>query len=567
MPDDVEARLGVRELVVAVRRHGAAGVQVGVDQRRERARRLDAVVELEAQLAQQRQVGPEAGGDDHLVGTSRRVAVVADQRPSRPDARVVEAGDELDRAVVDEAADRRAERAARGQPVVAAAAEVQSAARAADRPDDPVPGRFAQRDEVEHGVDGRVAAAGHQHALARVARAVARRARRGCRRRSGRRARARPRPGRPPAPSGFGRVHVPEASITARASSAARRRRASTTTERRVGAAGVLDLVDAGRVTPTTRARAQAPAIPGARPAARGSARRARRRSGGRRPAAPASPWPRGARRRRVGVEPPGREQADVAPLADAAPTASPASRTSGSRPRASRWAAAARPTGPAPMTATGSWGRGDHGRPREDIECSRCRERSRAPISRFFDIVVWRDRTSRWSVLCSARPARSSPSQARPRSSSASSRRSPIATGSRSSTAFCPSAAKRSACATSRLCSTLKQSTVSYHLKQLLDAGIVAREKRGSYAYYTLKSRRHRAHPRAARLHRLRLTRVAAPAVSGARLVVRDAAAPVELDVTAVEQQLAQLPAGALHREPSCPTSSGRAVRPRRPG
>ena len=32
-----------------------------------------------------------------------------------------------------------------------------------------------------------------------------------------------------------------------------------------------------------------------------------------------------------------------------------------------------------------------------------------------------------------------------------------------------------------------LKQSTVSYHLKQLLDAGIVTRERRGSYAYFAL--------------------------------------------------------------------------------
>ena len=32
-----------------------------------------------------------------------------------------------------------------------------------------------------------------------------------------------------------------------------------------------------------------------------------------------------------------------------------------------------------------------------------------------------------------------------------------------------------------------LKQSSVSYHLKQLLDAGLVAREKRGSYAYFSL--------------------------------------------------------------------------------
>lgn len=32
-----------------------------------------------------------------------------------------------------------------------------------------------------------------------------------------------------------------------------------------------------------------------------------------------------------------------------------------------------------------------------------------------------------------------------------------------------------------------LKQSTVSYHLKQLHAAGIIEREKRGSYAYFSL--------------------------------------------------------------------------------
>jgi ArsR family transcriptional regulator len=32
-----------------------------------------------------------------------------------------------------------------------------------------------------------------------------------------------------------------------------------------------------------------------------------------------------------------------------------------------------------------------------------------------------------------------------------------------------------------------LKQPTVSYHLKQLLMAGIVTRDKRGSYAYFSL--------------------------------------------------------------------------------
>jgi len=33
-----------------------------------------------------------------------------------------------------------------------------------------------------------------------------------------------------------------------------------------------------------------------------------------------------------------------------------------------------------------------------------------------------------------------------------------------------------------------LKQSSVSYHLKQLLDAGIIEREKRGSFAYFSLE-------------------------------------------------------------------------------
>jgi ArsR family transcriptional regulator len=32
-----------------------------------------------------------------------------------------------------------------------------------------------------------------------------------------------------------------------------------------------------------------------------------------------------------------------------------------------------------------------------------------------------------------------------------------------------------------------VRQSTVSYHLKQLLTAGIIEREKRGSYAYFSI--------------------------------------------------------------------------------
>jgi ArsR family transcriptional regulator len=32
-----------------------------------------------------------------------------------------------------------------------------------------------------------------------------------------------------------------------------------------------------------------------------------------------------------------------------------------------------------------------------------------------------------------------------------------------------------------------LKQPTVSYHLKQLMDAGLIQREKRGSYSYFSM--------------------------------------------------------------------------------
>jgi len=34
-----------------------------------------------------------------------------------------------------------------------------------------------------------------------------------------------------------------------------------------------------------------------------------------------------------------------------------------------------------------------------------------------------------------------------------------------------------------------LKQPTVSYHLKQLVDAGVLAREQRGRFAFYSLRA------------------------------------------------------------------------------
>ena len=73
------------------------------------------------------------------------------------------------------------------------------------------------------------------------------------------------------------------------------------------------------------------------------------------------------------------------------APTASPASKTSGSRPRASSCAAAARPTGPAPITATG---RGSCGSWQRSCRASKnfdaLRDRSELPRrSSFFDMLL----------------------------------------------------------------------------------------------------------------------------------------------------------------------------------
>ena len=68
-----EAAFRLREFGDAVRRDGAAGMQIGIDQRRELRRRLHRRIQVDAQLAQERQIGPEAGGHDdaiHIEGQS-----------------------------------------------------------------------------------------------------------------------------------------------------------------------------------------------------------------------------------------------------------------------------------------------------------------------------------------------------------------------------------------------------------------------------------------------------------------------------------------------------------------
>ena len=85
-------------------------MQVRVDQRSERASGLDAIVERQAQLAEQREVGAEAGGGDDLVGDELAVTVGEhDPRVTCRDRARLEPAGERDRAVLDQAADGRAE--------------------------------------------------------------------------------------------------------------------------------------------------------------------------------------------------------------------------------------------------------------------------------------------------------------------------------------------------------------------------------------------------------------------------------------------------------------------------
>src|SRR5918994_7047491 len=169
------------------------------------------------------------------------------------------------------------------------------------------------------------------------------------------------------------------------------------------------------------------------------------------------------------------------------APTSSPASKTTGSIPRSTRCAAAASPTGPAPITAT-TCGFSVMATPR-----SRHRRISMSPryhqigkASSFFDMMVGMP-TPLPLVQCCA----------------------PLGSGALSDgealeleQVFKALADRHRVKILNRLLSAggeavcvcdfeellgLKQPTVSYHLKQLLSAGIVTRERRGAFAYYAI--------------------------------------------------------------------------------
>ena len=162
----------------------------------------------------------------------------------------------------------------------------------------------------------------------------------------------------PPAPNGFGEPQVPEASTTARASRRSVRPSGVRTTSSKGAASRPADLTLSWprRVTASTRWPVRTcGAISGS--AASGSTQRASRSP----PVGSASPsgivQPRASSiAREVGsttyFHGEKRRTCDHARML--APTVSPASSTSGVSPRATSCAAATRPTGPAPMMATG---------------------------------------------------------------------------------------------------------------------------------------------------------------------------------------------------------------------
>ena len=173
--DDHEAGFGLRELGNAMRRNGAAGMEVGIDQRRQLRRRLDGRVELDAKLAQEREIGPEAGRHHDAIDVEgERLAAEQRRRPVRRLARrhalAAKGASIVQPAVVHGPLCGKPERAALRQFVVEAATEQLVDAVAAQRPEDLGPRLLLlQLHQRQRDVDGRMAAADHQNAPAGIA--------------------------------------------------------------------------------------------------------------------------------------------------------------------------------------------------------------------------------------------------------------------------------------------------------------------------------------------------------------------------------------------------------------
>ena len=179
-PHGVQAGLRMRELAVPMRAHGATAVLVGIDQRTQRFVRLQPRVELDAQLAGQRQVRPLTGGANDLVDAvdAKGFAVAIDARDEHLAALLDDLGDaqprvEFERAGVAQAAQRRAERSTCRQGIGIATAEDASQDRRAHAPHQSrawdLLGQFGQ---CEQGIRSAVPGPDDQRLLACIARAM-----------------------------------------------------------------------------------------------------------------------------------------------------------------------------------------------------------------------------------------------------------------------------------------------------------------------------------------------------------------------------------------------------------
>ena len=81
-PHQIEPWLGMGQLGDSVRRDGAAGVHVRVDLWGQPHRRLQDRVQLEPQLRQERQIGPETGQHHHPIGRRQPPPVLGHQHHS-----------------------------------------------------------------------------------------------------------------------------------------------------------------------------------------------------------------------------------------------------------------------------------------------------------------------------------------------------------------------------------------------------------------------------------------------------------------------------------------------------
>ena len=159
---DVEPGLRVPQLRLAMRADSAAGVQVRVDQRCERGRRLDRGVQAETHLAQEGEVGAETGGHDQAVRPHYRHPTPLPPGDGQRAICLRDAVDEErreggDGARLHQRLGAGAEFAPTCQPVRRTAAEAHAGQRAPEGPEHAGAGRGPrQLDEVEHGVHRRV---------------------------------------------------------------------------------------------------------------------------------------------------------------------------------------------------------------------------------------------------------------------------------------------------------------------------------------------------------------------------------------------------------------------------